>query len=122
MLVAFVALYLVASIGIGLWAATRVHGSKDYAVAGRSLPFYVVVATVFATWFGSETVLGIPAKFLEGGLAAVVEDPFGSSACLVLVGVFFAAPLFRMDLLIIGGYFRRRYGPSVELVVSLVIV
>jgi solute:Na+ symporter, SSS family len=122
MLIGFVALYLVASIAIGLWAATRVHGSRDYAVAGRSLPFYVVLATVFATWFGSETVLGIPAKFLEGGLAAVVEDPFGSSACLVLVGMFFAARLYRMDLLTIGDYFRRRYGPTVELIVSLVIV
>ncbi|MGA8891364.1 MAG: sodium:solute symporter family protein [Anaeromyxobacteraceae bacterium] len=122
MLVAFVALYLAASMGIGLWAATRVHGSKDYAVAGRSLPFLVVVATVFATWFGSETVLGIPAKFLEGGLASVVEDPFGSSACLVLVGLFFAARLYRMDLLTIGDYFRLRFGPVVEVVVSLVIV
>jgi SSS family transporter len=82
----------------------------------------VVLATVFATWFGSETVLGIPAKFLEGGLASVVEDPFGSSACLVLVGVFFAARLYRMDLLTIGDYFRRRYGPVVEVTVSLAIV
>src|SRR5512137_2375927 len=122
MLVAFVALYLVASIGIGLWAATRVHGSKDYAVAGRSLPFHVVLATVFATWFGSETVLGIPAKFLEGGLSAVVEDPFGSSACLILVGMFFAGRLYRMDLLTIGDYFRLRYGPVVEVTVSLAIV
>jgi SSS family transporter len=121
-LVAFVGLYLAASVAIGLWAATRVHGSRDYAVAGRSLPFYVVLATVFATWFGSETVLGIPAKFLHGGLGAVVEDPFGSSACLILVGLFFAARLYRMDLLTIGDYFRRRYGPVVEVVVSLVIV
>ncbi len=122
MLAGFVVLYLLASIGIGLWAARRVHTSRDYAVAGRSLPLHVVTATVFATWFGSETVLGIPARFLEGGLSAVVEDPFGSSACLVLVGLFFAARLYRMDLLTIGDFFRRRYGPRVELVTAVVIV
>jgi len=122
MLAAFVGLYMIASIGIGLWAARRVHSARDFAVAGRSLPLHVVVATVFATWFGSETVLGIPARFLEGGLAAVVEDPFGSSACLVLVGVFFAARLYRMDLLTIGDFFRRRYGPRVEMLTALVIV
>jgi SSS family transporter len=122
MLLWFVLLYLLASVAIGLWAATRVHSARDFAVAGRSLPMYVVVATVFATWFGSETVLGIPARFLEGGLAAVVEDPFGSSACLVLVGLFFAARLYRMDLLTIGDFFRRRYGPTVEMLSALVIV
>jgi SSS family transporter len=51
-----------------------------------------------------------------------VEDPFGSSACLVLVGLFFAARLYRMDLLTIGDYFRRRFGPVVEVTVSLAIV
>jgi Na+/proline symporter len=67
-------------------------------------------------------VLGIPAKFLEKGLAGVVEDPFGSSMCLVLVGLFFAAKLYRMDLLTIGDFYRRRYNPTVEMLTSLAIV
>ncbi|MBS1135196.1 MAG: sodium:solute symporter, partial [Burkholderiaceae bacterium] len=59
-LIAFVALYLLASVAIGLYAATRVKNTADYAVAGRSLPLIMIVTTTFATWFGSETVLGIP--------------------------------------------------------------
>lgn len=47
----------------------------------------IVTATVFATWIGSETVLGIPATFLKEGLGGVVSDPFGSSLCLILVGL-----------------------------------
>ncbi len=122
MLIWFVVLYIIVSVTIGLYAATRVRNTRDYAVAGRSLPFYVVIATVFATWFGSETVLGIPAKFLENGLAGVVEDPFGSSMCLVLVGLFFAAKLYKMDLLTIGDFYRKRYNPTVEMLTSLAIV
>jgi SSS family solute:Na+ symporter len=38
MLILFVVPYLFVSIGIGLWAARRVHNSRDYLVAGRSLP------------------------------------------------------------------------------------
>ena len=53
MLIWFVVIYLVVSIGIGLLAATRVHTTKDFAVAGRHLPLPVVTATVFATWFGA---------------------------------------------------------------------
>ncbi|MBI3057085.1 MAG: sodium:solute symporter family protein [Betaproteobacteria bacterium] len=122
MLIWFVVLYLVASIGIGLYAATKVHNARDFVVAGRTLPFYVVAATVFATWFGSETVLGIPAKFAKDGLGGIIEDPFGSSMCLVLVGMFFAARLYRMDMLTIGAFYRQRYNHSVEFATSLAIV
>jgi Na+/proline symporter len=86
------------------------------------LPSYIVIATVFATWFGSETVLGIPAKFANEGLRGVVEDPFGASLCLILVGLFFARKLYRMNLLTIGDYYRQRYNRPVEVMVSLCIV
>lgn len=121
-LIWFVILYLAVTIGIGLYAATRVHNTRDYAVAGRSLPMYVVIATVFATWFGSETVLGLSSRFVTSGLRDIVEDPFGSSMCLILVGVFFAAKLYRMNLLTIGDYYRKRYNRTVEVLASLAIL
>ena len=122
MLFWFVIAYWLISVAIGLMAATRVHNTRDFAVAGRHLPFYMVTATVFATWFGSETVLGIPATFLNEGLHGVVADPFGSSMCLILVGLFFAAPLYRMNLLTIGDFYKKRYGRSVEVLTTLAIV
>src|SRR5512147_2729327 len=122
MLFWFVIAYWVASVGIGLWAATRVHNTRDFAIAGRHLPSYMVVATVFATWFGSETVLGIPATFLQDGLKGIVADPFGSSMCLILVGLFFAAPLYRMNLLTIGDYYKKRFGRTVEVLTTIAIV
>src|SRR5262245_12709122 len=82
----------------------------------------MIVTTTFATWFGSETVLGIPAKFVQGGLRSVVEDPFGSSMCLVLVGLFFAGKLYRMTLLTISDYYRERFGRVVEVTCSLIII
>ena len=68
MLVTFIVLYLLVSVAIGLLAARRVHNTADYAVAGRSLPLAVVIATTFATWFGSETVLGEAARRVGVGL------------------------------------------------------
>ncbi len=122
MLLWFVIAYLAVSIAIGLIAAMRVHNTRDFVEAGRSLPLYVVTATVFATWFGSETVLGISSTFIKEGLGGIVADPFGSSMCLVLVGVFFAAKLYRMNMLTIGDYYRIRYNETAELLVSLCIV
>jgi SSS family solute:Na+ symporter len=118
----FVVGYLAASIAIGLFAATRVRSAADFAVAGRHLPLPVVTATVFATWFGAETVLGISATFVKDGLGAVVADPFGASLCLILAGLFFASRLYRMNLLTIGDYYRVRYGRAVEVLCTLAIV
>jgi len=121
MLIGSVVVYLLVTIAIGLWAARRVHNSKDYVVAGRSLPLYMNTATVFATWFGAETVLSVSAEFAKTGLNGIIADPFGSSFCLVLVAVFFARAFYRMDLLTIGDFYRKRYGPTMELATSVVI-
>ena len=122
MLITFIVLYLLTSIGIGLYAATRVKNTSDYAVAGRSLPLAVVVATTFATWFGSETVLGVSAQFVKEGLGGVVEDPFGAGMCLVLVGLFFAYKLYQKNLITIGDYYRLRFGRTIEMLCSIIII
>lgn len=122
MLLSLVILYLLITIVIGLWAAKRVKTTADFAIAGRHLPLSMIVTTTFATWFGSETVLGIPAKFVTNGLHSVVEDPFGAGTCLILVGLFFAARLYRMNLMTISDYYRERYGRVVEVACSLIIM
>ena len=122
MLLTLVIAYLLVTIAIGLVAAKRVKTSADFAIAGRHLPLAMIVTTTFATWFGSETVLGIPAKFVNSGLNGVVEDPFGAGSCLILVGLFFAAKLYRMNLLTISDYYRERYGRSVEVICSIIIM
>jgi len=121
MLVAFVLLYLGVTIGIGLWAAKRVHNAKDYVVAGRSLPLAMTTATVFATWFGAETVLSVSATFAKDGLGGIIADPFGASFCLFFVALFFARAFYRMDLLTIGDFYRKRYSKPVELITSVAI-
>jgi Na+/proline symporter len=122
MLLGFVLLYLVISIGIGVYAATKVHNARDYISAGRSLPIYIVMAMVFATWFGAETVLGIPAAFMEGDLGGLITDPFGASLCLILFGIFFAKKLYRMNLLTIADFYRERFDKRVEVITGIAIV
>jgi Na+/proline symporter len=118
----FVILYLMVSVGIGLFAATRVHSAKDFAVAGRSLPLPVVTATVFATWFGAEAVFGVSATFVKEGLGGVVADPFGSSLCLVIAGILFSRYLYRLNILTLGDFYRMRYNRVVEVLTTVCIV
>ncbi|MEN9820348.1 MAG: hypothetical protein RL176_250 [Pseudomonadota bacterium] len=117
MLLWIVIAYLIVSVGIGLYGATKVHNAKDYITAGRNLPMVFVLSMVFATWFGAETVLGISATFLEEGF-----DPLGSSICLILFGLVFARPLYRMNLITLGDFFRIRYNRQTELLLSICII
>ncbi len=121
MLLWFVILYWIISVAIGLLASLKVKNATDFAAAGHALPMYVVTATVFATWFGAEAVLGAPATFLQEGLAGVVADPFGSSMCLILVGLFFAKPLYQAKYLTIGDFYKDKYGRTVEVLITLCI-
>jgi solute:Na+ symporter, SSS family len=122
MLLWLVIAYIAVSVAIGLYAATRVHNARDYIVAGRNLPFVFVLAMVFATWFGAETVLGISATFIDEGFRGLISDPLGASICLVLFGLVFARPLYRMNLLTLGDFFRMRYNRSTEVALSLAII
>jgi len=122
MILTFVILYLAVSVGVGLYAARRVHDARDFAVAGRSLPLPIVAATVFATWFGAEALMGMSATFVKEGLRGVVADPFGSTLCLVLAGLFFAPRFYRLNLLTVGDYYRLRYDRRVEVLCTLCIV
>jgi solute:Na+ symporter, SSS family len=122
MLIGFVVAYLAVTIAIGLMAARRVHNAKDFLVAGRSLPLYMNVATVFATWLGAETVLSVSATFARDGLNGIPGDPFGATACLLIAALFFARLFYRMNLLTIGDFYHQRYGKVVEVLTSLAIV
>src|SRR3970282_2860597 len=78
-------------------------------------------ATGFAPWSGAETVLSRAATFSKDGLGGVVADPFGSSFCLLFVALFFARSFYRMDLLTIGDFYRKRYDKKIEVLTSVAI-
>ena len=121
-LITCVVIYLLGTLALGVWAGSRIKNTSDFAVAGRSLPLIMVITTTFATWFGAETVMGVPARFVQGGLNAIIEDPFGAGTCLILVGLFFATKLYKLNLLTIGDYYRQRYGKGIEIFCSVAII
>ena len=122
MLLIFVSLYLLITIPVSIYAAKKVHSSKDYVLAGRHLPFFMVLATVFATWFGSDSVIGAGTAMAEGGFLNTMVDPFGAGLCLILIGVFFVKKLYPLNHLTIGDYFSERYNKTVGTLLSIAII
>ncbi|WP_029551740.1 sodium:solute symporter family protein [Thermocrinis jamiesonii] len=122
MIIVFVVLYMLFTLILGVYAGRLVKNSRDYILAGRNLPFYMATFVAFATWFGSETVLGASSVMAKEGLWGVVADPFGAALCLILVGLFFAKPLYRMNLLTFGDFYRIKYGRKAEIVASIMLI
>lgn len=122
MLLAFIGLYLLGTVAIGAWTATKIKNTQDYVIAGRHLPMVVAASALFATWFGSETIMGASSEFVEHGLLGVIEDPFGAALCLVLVGAFFARPLYRLNILTFNDFFRMRFSRRSELISAVFMV
>jgi len=107
---------------VGALASRLVKGSNDFVLAGRSLPLFLSASALFATWFGSETIFGASSVFLEEGLLGVIEDPFGGALCLILFGMFFLRPMYRMGVLTIGDVFGKIYGKKIEFIATVFLV
>ncbi len=121
-LLGFITLYLLGTLGVGWWASRRVKTTADFVVAGKRLPMFVAACALFATWFGSETVMGASSEFMEHGVLGIIEDPFGAALCLFLAGLLIARPLYNLNLLTFSDFFRLRYNKGTEVVSAVFMV
>lgn len=106
-------------LGIGIWAASKVNNASDYVVAGRGLPIYMTAASIMATWFAAETLLGASAKGYTYGLQGAILDPLGAVVCLLISGLFFIRLMRRARYLTVVDFFSKRFGVEVNLVASV---
>jgi SSS family transporter len=114
--------YVAAQLVLGLLVSARIRNEQDYLLAGRSLGLPLAAFSVFATWFGAESCVSASAKVYEHGLAGAVVDPFAYGACLLVMGAFFAAPLWKRGFTTLADLFRQRYSAGAERVAVLLMV
>jgi len=122
LLLTAVIIYLLITVCIGVWSSKLVKNSNDFVLAGRQLPLFLSASALFATWFGSETIFGASSEYLEHGLQGVIEDPFGGALCLILFGMFYLRPMYRMNVLTLGDVFKKLFGKKVEFLSSVFMV
>ena len=112
--------YLVLMMAIGAWVSRRISTEADYLVAGRTMGPMLVGASVFATWFGAESVVGASGMVYRNGLSGGSADPFGYGLALIGAAVLFAVPLWKLRLTTYADLFRIRYSRGVERMMVLV--
>jgi SSS family transporter len=114
--------YVALQFGIGIWVSRRIHNETDYLLAGRQMGLGLAAFSIFATWFGAETVIGAAGAIYQRGLSGGSADPFGYVLCILLMGSLFAMPLWRRGYTTFADLFRERYGPTIERLAALMLV
>lgn len=114
--------FLALQLGVGAWVARRIRTEEDYLLAGRGLGPALCTFSLFATWFGAETIVGAAGSAHADGLSLASPEPFGYGLCLVIMGAVFAAPLWRRGLTTLADLYRTRYGPAAEKVAAVLLL
>jgi SSS family transporter len=109
LVVLFIVLFFIVRVIVGVWAGKQVQDNTDYVVAGRRLPIHMAAASIMATWFAAETLMGASETAYDYGFSGVIFDPFGASVCLFLSGLFFVRLMRRAKYLTIVDFFERRF-------------
>jgi Na+/proline symporter len=109
-------------LAIGVWVSRRIRTESDYLIAGRRLGYGLTTFSIFATWFGAETVVGSAGIAYREGVSLASAEPFGYGLCLIVMGLVFAIPLWRRRLTTLADLYRQRYSIPVERLASVILI
>jgi len=114
--------FLCLQLGIGIYLSKRIRSEADYLIGGRSLGYTLATFSLFATWFGAETVIGSSSSIYGEGFSLASPEPFGYGLCLILMGAFLARPLWNRGLTTLADLYRQRFGTGVERLAAVLLI
>lgn len=118
-----VAISIAVVVAVGFFMSRRIEGdSSNFLVGGRMLPYWLVGGALMGSAVDTNATLGNTDLAYEFGFWAGAALPLGLALCLLITGLFFAKPMNRMGLTSFPDYYRLRFGRSVEVGASLLLV
>lgn len=118
-----VAISVIAVVSVGFLVSKRIAGdSANFLVGGRMLPLVLVGGALMGSAVDTNATLGNTDLASEFGFWAGAALPLGLALCLCLTGLFFAKPMNRMGLTSFPDYYRLRFGRSVEIAASVMLI
>ncbi|NJO91689.1 MAG: sodium:solute symporter [Chloroflexia bacterium] len=99
--------------------------NQDFArlyACRKSLSSPFVGVTLFATWFGSNHIMGNPEYFVTNGFSSFFSLVISGGIALFTVGYFYAKRLYRLNIVTVGDFFKTRFNQKIDFVVSVILV
>ena len=113
-------IYLLALVAVGFYKIRSVKTSADFMVAGRSLPWYILVGTLRATWMGSGSLFSGAGLGYRNGLAGLWSS---GGAWLGIALIYFITQRIRnFGKVTVPDIFEARYGPAAAVLATITTV
>lgn len=107
--------YLLLTTLVGHALRGKQANIKDFFLAGRSLPWPAVCASIIATEISALTFIGVPGiVFAAGGDFTYLQWAIGSVIARVIVGIWFVKVYYEQEIYSPYDYMARRLGPGVK--------
>src|SRR3954466_6095335 len=110
--------YFAAIIWIGLSMGRRENTLHDFALGGRRVPWWAVMASIIAAETSAATFLGAPSEAYEKKSLAYVQLALGLILGRVVAGSLFLKPYYRYKVYTVYDYLSVRFGPASKNYVS----
>lgn len=111
--------YFVSIVTIGIWVGRRQDTLRGFALGGRNMPWWAVMASIIAAETSAATFLGMPGEGYEKLSLAYVQLVFGLILGRVLVGYVFLKPYYRYKVYTVYDYLSIRFGERSKNFVSM---
>jgi SSS family solute:Na+ symporter len=117
-----VAGYGLALMGIAALVSRKKPGdtrdTEDYFLAGKSLPWWAIGASLIAANISAEQIIGMSGSGYAVGLAIATYE-WMAAATLIIVGKYLLPIFLSKQIYTMPQFLERRFGPSVKYVMSV---
>jgi len=120
--IAVLAIYAVAIFGLAQWVSRDKGGhqkdSTDYFLAGKTLPWWAIGASLIAANISAEQIIGMSGSGYAIGLA-IASYEWMAALTLLIVGKFFLPVFLKNGVYTMPQFLEQRYGPSVRTLMAV---
>ena len=113
-------IYLLALVAVGVYKVNSVKDSEDFMVAGRTLPWFILVGTLLATWMGSGSLFSGAGLGYRNGLAGLWSS---GGAWIGIALIYFISKRIRnFGKVTVPDIFEARYGQTAAILATITTV
>ena len=118
--VAIIVLYFVVIIALGLYMGRREESMEDFALGGRKIPWWAVLASIIAAETSAATFLGIPTEGYRQQSAIYVQLMLGTIIARIIIAYLFIKPFYHYRVYTVYEFLEKRFGPKSRVAGSIV--
>ncbi len=114
--------YAILILGVGLWVSRDKKGhsknTEDYFLAGKSLPWWAIGASLIAANISAEQFIGMSGSGFAIGLA-IASYEWISALTIIIVGKFFLPIFIKQKIYTIPEFVEKRYSTTLKSILAV---